>query len=226
MIGMRIRNNGNILQVDGNYQNMEVSAQGTATTSGSYGGTSEMYADIPIPSGRGNSLLAVYGATAAVYCKKQDANTFRVFSQASTPATFTYYLFSTPQAVSGGVGLKIRNNTTGAVLFNSRYKYLRVLDYLTGTLAIDSAISRQYPGKKVAIIQTLRPFHIKIDSGGTSQQPAGVFTFRSGQMTNPQSDTATVTFGISFVFGGPVQVTPVANGMNSIGYLVIDVTGY
>ncbi|HHK4359920.1 TPA: hypothetical protein ACQTX9_000110 [Pseudomonas aeruginosa] len=236
MIGFKARNTEKILVIDSSYQNLQMVAKGTLTTSKLDSGIG-YYADVVVPSGRASAVLAIrwngtageYPQPSGVYWKKLDATTFRVYAGSpSVQATFDYFLFCTPiQTTEGGViGLRIRNSSGGGVVYDSRYKYLRVLDYINETLVVDGVFSKAYPGKKVALIQTLRANYTRIDSGGTVDHPIFVITLKSSCMATPTDDAVRIYYRSTDLYTGFGSITPAIAGVNYAGYLVVDVTGY
>lgn len=235
-VGMRVRNKDRILQIDGEYQNHELVLVADYNLTGTAGGLGGPTADVSVPAGRTNAIIAVAKADRGVYVKKIDASTFRIFAgnnQAGSSGTVRVYMFAVPieRTSTGLVGLVIRSRLTGAVVYNSNYKYLKILKFFTVDLYMPqdanvppSSVSYDFPGKSVAIIQCLRPYGRRQVAGGTPQQPNSVFGFFSGTMRTPVPTTATIEHRVTASAVGPPgsSVTSMTLG----AYIVVDVTSY
>lgn len=227
-VGLRVRNNGNILQIDGTYQNMELVATGTVAMN-TDDNNNGRYADVFIPAGVNSPVLAVRTDSEGVYVIRYTASNFRVYVGGRTDGkVVTYYMFGEPTQnyPRGIVGLIVRNESTGQIVYNSNKKYLRVLQPIIGGFVPDNSLTYNYPGRVVATIQSVRPWQRFLQTGGTQQQPIFVITLKSGTMRNPDVSTVNInfrTYNTLTGFGGGQQQ---ADGLYECNYTVIDVTGY
>lgn len=229
--GLRIRNNGNILQIDGTYRNSELIQKGTLALNQSDVNGRGWFGSISLPASKSMTFIAFRAASPGIYWQLQNATTMQVFSGSKAPTPqppdITYYIFGEPDIpISGGVGLIVRNAATGQVAYNSRKKYLRILQPINQQIPVDSGLTLTYPGKTVAICQCMRPTRWKVDTGGTPQQPIFVLSLASGTMATPDAQTAVIlnrTTETYTGFGG--NTTQIVNMLDA-AYLIVDVTGY
>lgn len=226
-VGLRVRNSSNILQIDGTYQNLELYATGTITMNLDDNNLGA-YAEVACPAGKFSPVLAVKTASEGVFVIRHSASVFRIYVGARVyTKTVTYYLFTESGPVSpGGVGLIVRNENTGAVVYNSNKKYLRVLQPVVGAIAVDGSLSYSFPGKSIAIVQGLRPNYRNITSGGPVGQPVFVITLKSGTMRTPDASTAVLDYRTFITLTGFGSIAPSTDAMGNCNYLIVDVTGY
>lgn len=237
-VGLRVRNSARILQIDGEYQNHELVSK-TDYLIPPPGSTSDMWGpsvDVAFPSGRTDPLIAIRTeAAAGVYVVRVGASSFRVYRGSGNltgNVAFTAYIFAAPIERSGAglVGLVVRSMATGKVVYNSNYRYLRVLNFASVNLPMPANAQETPPsavfthgGKTVAIAQCVRPNGRRITPGGTPQQPVGFFGFFGGTMRNSGAPTAIIEHRVIASAVGP-PATSVAQ-QNQGTYLIIDVTG-
>lgn len=240
VVGFAVRNQNRILQIDGEYQNHELLSISNHSI-GAWGTTNDMWGtsvDIAPPPGRANVILAIKTtAPAGVYVVRISASVYRVYRGIGNPLndviSFTAYFFATPieRIASGGVGLVVRNRITGNVVFNSNYRYLRIMQFAPVDLymPIDanvppSSASFSFPGKTLAVVQCVRPNGRRQNDAGTPQQPISVFGFFSGTMRTDGGDTATITHRVISTAIGPRGTSVASQTFGT--YMIIDVTGY
>ncbi|MGZ0702531.1 hypothetical protein [Pseudomonas piscis] len=177
--GLRVRNKDKILQIDGDYQCQELVSVSTLTMSSRDDFLPGYHADLTVPSGRENTTIAVSGSSQGVYVKKISPTVFRIYSGNSSDGTRTVkvYVFADPlNNEVGGVGLVVRSRTTGGIVYNSNKRYARILGFVPVSVNVYQAYSGSYPGKSIAIIQSVRPYAI--------QTTAYAQEFFSGVMRN------------------------------------------
>ena len=231
-VGLKIRNANQILQIDGNYQNMELVSKSTFTINQTENDIRGRFIDVGIPGGRKNAVIACSEGTLGVYVIRKNATTFRIYSTGdSVPPdkTVVVYMFAAPLTTTntGGIGLKVRNRTTGEVVYNSVNKYLRILDFINVSLASNAGYTTpSYSGKTVAVVQCLRPWGRTTANGGPPNQPIGIFGFNGGTMlVNNSNSTVNITNRPLYsAVGGAVGNT--AWNQPSGTYLIVDVTGF
>ncbi|MGZ0702527.1 hypothetical protein [Pseudomonas piscis] len=228
LVGFRVRNQNKILQIDGCYENQELVSVDTYVMSSRGNDILGSYAAVNVPSGRKNPVIAVSGSVRGVYIKRISVGLFYIYSGGGIDdkETVKVYVFADPiSAAGGGVGLVVRNRVTGAVVYNSNNKYIRVLGFESVSLGIHNSASATFPGKTIAIIQGVRPYARKIDMGGPPNQPVGIFGFFSGTIKSPDASTCIIEHrGVASAVGGRANNTLSVSPWGS--YLVIDVTGY
>jgi hypothetical protein len=128
-IGAVFRNGPNTVQIGSDYANHALLTSGTFNLNANQDIPITVTATAPIIAFTGNWPIAVLSTT-----KSGNTWTFNIYS-ASNPASGKYYIFDVVQAGSlkfpFGMGLIIRNPTTGAVTYRSDLKYLRVVSMQT-----------------------------------------------------------------------------------------------
>lgn len=238
-VGLRIRNQNQILQIDGEYQNLELvsktdhSIPVSSPTGDMWGGS----IDIAVPAGRSNVTMAVKTTVATgVYVVKIGASIFRVYRgslSGSNPVVFTAYIFATPieRQSFGLIGLVVRSRLTGSVVYNSNYRYLRILRFAPvdlympiDGLAPPSVASFSFPGKNVAIMQCVRPNGRRQNPAGTPQMPISVFGFFGGTMRTDGGGVAIIEHRAIASAIGPNGQSVASQTFGT--YMIIDVTGY
>lgn len=239
-VGLRIRNQGNILQIDGTYQNMELVSSGAVVTS-QIDSNEGAFADIAIPAGVANPVIATRANGLGVFVKRQSNQIYRVFSGGNeTSTTVWFYIFGEPTQArpSGQVGLIVRNEFTNQIVYNSNKKYMRVMEQINTDVSFaltanaggsqNSYIYREYNNSRVvAVIQNTRPYQREQNVGGTPQLPISVFSFRSGttRQTVPYNMVLeTRTYSAKTLVGAGGQ--PSVDGQYSASWTIVDVTGY
>lgn len=157
--GLRIRRqNDSRIQIDETFANLELVTSGTLTFSGL-----ESSKSIAAPSGRTNVVIALRpttaGTTACVV--KATGGGFTVYKGGSDGAV-AYHLFADPlnTPTPDKVGLVVRNRATGKIVYNSNYKYLKILDAFPVSLALGQSLTKSYDSSKVvALIACLVPWN-------------------------------------------------------------------
>lgn len=229
-VGFRVRNKDKILQIDGQYKNHALLQKVTLQpTNQVFGDNSLRYIDIPIPQSSTIPLLAL---RCDFYCfyTMADASTYRIFTKRTpsteAPPTVDVYIFGDPPATtaSGGIGFRVRNQVSGAVVFDSNYKYLRVLGYYTNTSATPSS-PITFPGRKVALVQGVRSYGAFKDRSGF----VVIDSTYSGVMSTPSESAAVYQYIIVRSFnlpwdGGSYPRYDYSSLSNS--FMVIDVTNF
>lgn len=239
-VGLRVRNQNRILQIDGEYQNLELvlKANYSIPTTSSTGDMWGASVDVPSPPGRTNVVLAIQTtAPAGVYFVKTGASTFRIYrgsgNGSTDPVLITVYFFAAPleRSSAGGVGIVVRNITTGLVVFNSNYKYLRILQFANVNLTMPqdanvppTTATFSFAGKTLAIVQCVRPNGRRQTTGGPPQQPVGIFGFFGGTMRTDGASTATITHRVIASAVGPAGSSSATQTLGT--YMIVDVTGF
>lgn len=141
-IGARIRNEGgSLVQIDGNYENLALKAVGSVTTTQfaqSGVGASAGIATIIVP-GCNQPILVTDCPSQYIALKKRSRSgstfTWEIISSVPT-IDVNYYVFDTTDVAQMSFqiskGLRIRRESDGVTIFDSRYKYLRVIGILNG----------------------------------------------------------------------------------------------
>lgn len=137
MIGARIRNEGgSLVQIDPSYENLAMKTYGSVTSAqySPTGAGSNVGKATIIVSGCNQPILAVYcdGAYVGVQSRSQSGSTYTWEIVTSTPIIIvSYWIFDTTDVAqmqfSTTKGLRIRRESDSKVIFDSRYKYMRIV---------------------------------------------------------------------------------------------------
>lgn len=231
-IGFRARGQAtNAIQIDSGFSNMSLLQKGTATATTPYlyyNLPPLYYVDVVITS----TDLPVF----AIYCEQPNhifrstrvgnTYTFRVITTYQVP--FEYFIFTKTSRDLGGVGLRIRNPATRGVVYNSRIKYMKVLNYLVGNYMLPNQPGGSpivYPGKKVACVQGRYCNEVYVN---ILTETETYIQYGYGMQANPGGNSVHMTWRDAGVDGpyesGQVQVRDEQSYVYTT--LVIDVTGY
>lgn len=152
-LGFRARNAANAIQIDQTYRNLALRAKGSlqATTpwlSSWRIATVTLGGNSPVIAWRCDSPCAMVGAT------RSGQNTTYTFLVAASAGTIEWWLFDEPiyGDVTGRLGLRIRNPTSGVTVFDSRQKYMRIIGSVIGSLANGfPSGTASYPGSPAIV---------------------------------------------------------------------------
>lgn len=179
-IGARIRGDGgSLIQIDPSWECLGMKTGPFVIQAGSYtvpgvGGKTVGKATIQL-AGCNEPILAVFCSTAlvGVISKAQTGATYQWDIITDVPgASVTYWVFDTTDVAQMQFittkGLRIRNPANNRVIFDSRYKYMRVLQMintLAGTGSVDISIPLT-SGYAVGICNT--GLYTRVDGGPIS----------------------------------------------------------
>lgn len=236
--GLRIKNAYGNLVIDGTYANLalveKLTLSATGSVSGPNGGSYRRSLRLV---GYITPVLVIYSPNTVVAHTGSktgpDTWDFVIHCEAAnTP--FEVYCFdvaSRGQRFPGNYGLVVKNRTSGAVVFDSRCKYMRILDAYVGTAAAGNSMpssSRNYSAAKVGVCQGLRQVNaLNQPLGGSSSDPNHlviVLFSASG------SSGGTVNFRpMQFWVSGPKPLSqnPVVNwSQPGYSYLMVDLSNF
>ena len=186
--GLQVFNDSGIVQIDGTYSNLQLTAKGTASTSMqnlSYftqaNGTFRYNTPYTTVSFTGNTpVFAVSGdSTVSVVSTSVSGSVWTVgIITPNGPASFEWYVFDEASSSGGNYGLQVFNDS-GVLVFDSSNKYFRQIGYVFGVVPTYSANNvngytnpvtylYSFPGKKCAVACMLSPVNygnVKWDSG-------------------------------------------------------------
>lgn len=139
-IGARIRNDGgSLVQIDPSYENLGLKSVGSVNTTqyaAAGAGASAGKATI-IVAGCNEPILCVFSGSAhvGVQSRAQSGTTYTWEIVTSAPTvTVNYWVFDTTDAAQMAFisthGLRIRNAANNRVIFDSRYKYMRIVSMI------------------------------------------------------------------------------------------------
>lgn len=230
---VRFRNStGNVL-IDGTYQNLALRAKGSITTTPTgISGFSQYYLTLPCDQGvlafRCSSPCAIFGVTYS------GGNATYQIATTNGNAVVDYWHFDLPQYTAGPSNwpkLIVRNPSTGAVVFDSRLNYMRVIDFIQLDAGDSNAnpLQPSYSGKTPAIIQSKRAWDLRVEylPGVPGQQPA-VGAWASSFVSTPSTQInvyKNLGYNSFSDQNPPSQGYPSALSTQS-SYMVVDVTNF
>lgn len=243
-IGARIRNEGgSLIQIDPSWECLGMKAgpfvvQANAYTVPEIGGKKIGRAVIQV-AGCNEPILAVNcsGALVGVVSKSQSGSTYEwVLNTDVVGASVTYWVFDTTDVAQMQFittkGLRIRNPANNRVIFDSRYKYMRVLQ-MVNTLAGTGAVDIPIPltsGYAVGICNT--GLYTRVD-GGPISGGGGWRTQTVGYVVGVRTNSnGTISVGLintrSATDEGPGPPFPPTGqmGYNNLTGLILDMRNY
>lgn len=222
--GIEIRNSSSNLVIDGQFQNLALSSKTYVQCSTSfytwYMGT------FVAPN---NSLIAVSDPKAMVLLVSRSSSdyTYRILRPSSGSATV--YVFSPLTTSSTNVGIQVFNDS-GALVFDSGFKYLKVIDLLNkpnlGPAAggTGSGTTRSYAGiGELAVIHSSPFFYGVDDSFQSNLRFYTEYSSVISMTSNTINFFAETAFMVEYQSTYPLYPT-VAGGIPQ--FMVVDVTGY
>jgi len=227
-IGFRSRNPATgFIQIDSTYKNWTLRSKTTFTLSDFSGYD---YQGSILVNASANACIAWRSdQTAALVFKVGNQLTFRSFGGSTTPpATITVYVFDEPAfglSTGGNFGLRVRN-AAGGVTFDSRLKYMRRLDELSGPNEPASPITRTYGSNYVpAVIQGNLCYYAGYEpvGVGTVVPYMEIFKILGARMSGSSVTWTLVGYGGHQTFDPP-NVPP--GQQLAYSYTIIDVAGF
>ena len=224
--GLRVTNANGYVQIDSTYKNLALRQKGTVTAGASNG--SGYSATITVTAGP-SAQLALSGLTAGVVTvggMNVSGNSITYYLYFSTAgASATYWIFDDPALLSpiGNYGLRVRN-ANNSVVFDSRFPYMRVIDFIASVNNTNPpAQSTSYASKTIAVVQA-QLWHkwtaTQTGPGGSTIVAffvAGAMSVSASSLTLGQQVLAAVTGTTGQLF---VDQTP----YGGYTFLVLDVT--
>lgn len=154
--GLQVFNDSGFIQIDANYLNLELKQRGSFNLAGSNtanGGSTSSGLSVTV---NGESpVIAIQSTTfCCAYPLSQNGNsfTFYIYNGDNQACSGEYFVFdnsSADQASDSGFQVF---NPQGRLVFDAGKKYLRVLEYWQVDDNPGESISRDYPGKSVAVV--------------------------------------------------------------------------
>lgn len=236
--GFRAVNQGTgFVQIDGTYKNLCLRSKGTISVSTNYGGAYR--AEVTLPSN--NAIVAFSGGNFSLSWVTKVSGQIQVRLITDQPRTITYYIFDDPangQTYNINYGLIVRNPSTGETVFDSRKKYLKILDTIAGNAQLGAwpgTASRSYSGRTIALMVCTSRYEFKGEVIGSETGPGGGDGPGQGYALNEKRHAFTVANGtvqfnftetnVVYPISAPWNTPPVQN-QTRYAYLIIDVTGY
>jgi hypothetical protein len=161
---VRFRNNtGNVL-IDDTYQNLALRASGQVTTAPTFvPNLSQVFLTLPADQ----AVLAFRCANPCSIFSVTYANgnaTYQICT-AGGNAVVSYWQFDLPKYTGGPADwpkLIVKNPNTGEVIFDSRLRYMRIVDFIERSMVDSNPDPYQpvYAGKTVAVVESKRAWNM------------------------------------------------------------------
>ncbi|MDR5801213.1 hypothetical protein [Caballeronia sp. LZ001] len=226
--GLQVYNQSNVLQIDSTYKNLALRAKGsvaatTATAQGDW-----FYATVTVSAGV--SPVMAFRCPVACYLRQTtiaNGNITYLFLVKGNSQIVQYWIFDDPvQATrSGNYGLQVFNSA-GSLVFDSRSKYMRVLDSVRGngnlSDPIEAGFTRSYSGLPAVVQGQLR---FRVTNNATGQPPA-ITVFGALEQVAPTFSGTNITFAMmpsAVVQYSVNQNVPPGQFHTAYDYLVLDV---
>ena len=224
--GLKVKNDGNYLVIDQEYANLALRSKGT-----SYAGRSNSYTvKVSFPA---DQAVVAYRATApiAIFTSINTSGVQTDTIVSNGNANIEYFVFDLPGYATPfniDYGLRVRNPATGALVFDSRMPYMRVLQDYSGTLPAPgggpgSSTALTFTGFKPAVIQSQRPF--RYDSAPLSAVPPieWLNTWYTGMFST--NATQAIFYNLVLYYSGDsgTRAGPVRRQLN-YNYIIVDVS--
>jgi hypothetical protein len=194
----RIRNGNNVLLIDENYANLALREYKVVTTGPE---NNQFYSTVDVTFNNDQSVLAI-----------RSAGDVAIFSVRYTPGFVTYRLIAIRGNVTiecwnfdlakyGAFGnmawpkLIIRKPSTGEIAFDSRMRYMKVINFQYTNGENNQVVTASYPGTLPAVVIASQPW--KFDS-----ERIGI--------PNPHSTIVSQQLGFVRMSGANVTITPLA----------------
>ncbi|WP_414451297.1 hypothetical protein AB4851_20825 [Burkholderia sp. 22PA0099] len=182
--GLKVVNSSGFIQIDSTYKNLGLRTKGIATSGGSpVGDVGWYYATVTISAGVGPVIaFRSSGKSYLRYSTVSGGTITYYFHCQGSGVLVWYWVFDDPSlaTLSGTYGLRVRDGS-GAIAFDSRTSYMRVIDAITGAGApgsdpIEGGFTRGYSGVPAVVQGQLRYQVINTLVGG---QPPNATTIQS-----------------------------------------------
>lgn len=190
-------------------------------------------------AGCNEPILALFcsGAFIGVMSKSQSGTTYSWDIVTDVPgATFTYWIFDTTDVAQIqfliSKGLRIRNPANNRVIFDSRYKYMRISQIVTvtaGTTAVDQSISM---ATNYAVGVSNTGLYTRVDGGPVGGGPSWLVNtagFVTGFKTNTNGTISVMLIRLRLsITDGPSPPYPPTGimGDNKLTAMVLDMRNY
>ncbi|MCU8044339.1 MULTISPECIES: hypothetical protein [unclassified Shewanella] len=234
-VGLRVRNNNNIIQIDNTYKNLGLLTKGNVTTvrNTNYYGTVSVGTVIVSGNNPQIALIPKETAPAAVYQRVKSGNTFTFTIFSIAPDTIPYYIFD--YSVAGTVGPKLKmRDASGNLFFDSSRNYLKIVGMMDVDDGQPSYIEHPTPaGRKCAVLMSVgAQEYVYIPAGSPTPnyyQITEMWTISAAAVNNEASYAASGIMNLRLFLRleyHPVQPTGISVGTNQAQYPIIDVTHY
>lgn len=132
--GMRIRNNGNLVVIDQDYENLSLRSKSRVSQYSAKTGTEyRLEFTVDCTSGGVIAMRSLSDYTGVIWYTQISDSQKKITVGSYAAIIMDVYVFDRPvnALVKGRVGLRIRNPQTGAYAYDSRSRYMKILGYAT-----------------------------------------------------------------------------------------------
>jgi hypothetical protein len=228
--GFRTKNASGTLQIDQNYENLALRAKGTFTPGTPWNNSKWRLGSFTVTGNTPVIAWRASGPATLVSVSVSGTSVTYQFLIAAASGSIDWWLFDKPTyvAMATAPGIRIKNPSTGVVVFDSRMKYMRVVGVISGDYAsLVAPAAASYAGTPAVVVGNVAYQYVSniVSQAGQPPYPWVDFIFYpmasfSGQQitwSTQQSDA------INHI---PSETKTNASQQDSYNYLVIDVTGY
>lgn len=234
-VGLRVRNNNNIIQIDNTYKNMGLLTKGNVTTvrDNKYSGTVSL-ATLTIAGNNPQiALIPKESAPAAVMQRVKSGNNFTFTIVSSAPDTIPYYIFDYSVAGAAGAKLKMRD-ASGNLFFDSSANYLKIVGMMDVDDGQPDYTQQATPvGRKCAVLMSVGAYEYAWIAAGSPTpnyyQITEKWTISAAAINSASNYAAAGIVNLRLFLKleyHTVQPTSTSFGTNQAQYPIIDVTHY
>ncbi|BBP95976.1 hypothetical protein BSFA1_11050 [Burkholderia sp. SFA1] len=229
--GLQLFNSSGNLQIDSTFKNLGLREKGTTRSGGSPAGNMGWYW-ATVTTSVGNAPMIAFRSSSKCYLRYSSISGSQItywFHCLGTGVTVQYWIFDDPSlaTLSGNYGLQVFN-ASGSKVFDSRTKYMRVIDSISAAGssgdALDNGFTRSYSGTPAVVQGQLRTRITNTAAGSPPNMTivtvmfAPAVSFSGGDVSWKTETVVTVnTTGQSGV--------PEGQARTAYDYLVLDVSG-
>lgn len=232
--GFRIKNTAGSVQIDDGYQNFALRSKGTVVSGGRPTGTNWYFATVTLPA----SVVVAFRCAASCFILSQvvsGATKLVSFVVNGTNQAVDWFAFDTADlglSYGGSYGLRVRTKA-GAVAFDSRMRYMRILAQIAGTGSKNAVGNYAYgSGQLPAVVQG--PLSYSSDtiplSGTGANDPQVQYLFWAlAASISSSTSTLTLASGNSdaLLYDHASQVPAgLVSSQAGYSYLVLDVANF
>lgn len=233
--GLKVWNKDGFVQIDGTYRNLGLRAKGSVYSGGVSSSTGFFIASVTLPAAAPMLAWRATAPTVQRQIVQSGAQITYYFECQGSGVRVDYWLFDFPDfsIMPGNYGLRVWN-AGGEVVFDSRAKYMRVVDSLQALGAgavgdpIDNGISRAYSVGTIAVVQSLLRYDISSNPIEPGPKPRYLSIYKAAGVRF--DGVAALTYGMYIVnsieYESGDTSAPPPQAQSGYGYLVLDVSNY
>ncbi|RLK45936.1 hypothetical protein [Cupriavidus plantarum] len=233
--GMKIWGSHGFVQIDGTYRNLGLRAKGSVFSGGVSSETGWFYAIVTLPA---DAPVLAWRSTAPTVQQviSQVGNQITYYFQCQgSGVRVDYWLFDYPNLalLPGNYGLRVWN-VAGDVVFDSRAKYMRVIDTLITQNAqtvdpIQTGISRAYSVGNIAVVQSILRYSMPVEAIEVGVPNPRMMQFLRAAVVRFDGPAALSFYEAvvnSVIYEGQGNLIPTPQWQDNYGYMVLDVSNF